>query len=140
MLIAQNANHILGCTNRGVGSRLRDGILPLDSAFVRPRGALHPVLGFSAQGRCGPLRASRGDHRAALSSGARLRKQGVFSLRKGRFQGDLIAAFHCLKGLKKEGEQCFTWAESDRTMGSCYNLKRERFRLALRKKFFTRGQ
>lgn len=35
MLIAQNANHILGCTYRGVGRRLREGILPLDSAFVR---------------------------------------------------------------------------------------------------------
>ena len=33
---AQKANCILGCTNRGVGSRWREGIVPLCSDLVRP--------------------------------------------------------------------------------------------------------
>jgi len=36
VLAAQKATRTLGCTKSSVGSRAREGILPLDSALLRP--------------------------------------------------------------------------------------------------------
>ena len=52
------------------------------------------------------------------------------SLEKRRLQGDLTAAFQCLKGnYKQEENQLFTRVDSDRTMGDGFKLKEGRFRL-----------
>ena len=64
----------------------------------------------------------------------------LFSLEKRRVQGYLIGIFRYLKGAnKKDGEKLFTRACSDRTRGNSFKLKEGRFRLDIRKKFFTMG-
>jgi len=73
-----------------------------------------------------------------LSYEERLRELGLFSPEKRGLKGDVIAAFQYLKeAYKKPGEGRFTRACSDRTTGSGFKLKDGRFRLDLRKKFFT---
>jgi len=69
----------------------------------------------------------------------RLRELGLCSMGKGRFQGDLRAAFLCQKGgCKKEGDRLFSRLCCDRTKGNGFKLNEWRFSLDIRKKCFTR--
>jgi len=74
-----------------------------------------------------------------LSYEDRLRELGLFSLEKRRLRGDLVTAFQYLKEVyEKDGDKLVRSACCNRTRGNCFKLKEGRFRLDIRKKFFTR--
>ncbi|PKU46649.1 hypothetical protein llap_3037 [Limosa lapponica baueri] len=67
-----------------------------------------------------------------LSYEDRLRELELFSLEKRRLEGDLKGRY-----LREDGEGLFIRDYSDKTRGNSFKVRECRFRLDIRKKFFT---
>jgi len=73
-----------------------------------------------------------------LSYKDRVRELWLFNLEKRSVQGNLTAAFLYMKrAYRKGGENLFSRACCNRTRSNGFKLREGRFRLDLRKKFFT---
>jgi len=144
-LVQRNiAAELPACKRQGCLGQVSLGCCSLPESMQRLQPSGLRSTYFCVQERHGPVGAGPEEATETiqglehLSCEEKLRELGLFSLEKGRLHRDLIVAFQYLKrSYKKDGDKVFSRACCDRTRGNGFELKEVRFRVEVRKRFFT---
>ncbi|PKU43998.1 hypothetical protein llap_5687 [Limosa lapponica baueri] len=144
-LAAKRANPILGCIKHGTTSQSREVIIPLYSVLVRPhlefcvqfwapqfkKGA--KVLEWIQRRTTKLVKGPEG-----MSYKEWLRTSGLSSLEKRRLRDYIIALCSLLRRGREGGAELFSLVYSGKTSGNGSKLYQGKFRLDIRKHFFTK--